>query len=86
MHEFDYSVPHFITSVRGMRIVVTPQIVTDVLHVPRVEFPNCPGCDRLKTMSKNELNLSVSVILIGVSISSLIIRALLKALDFLTCS
>ena len=55
MHGFDYSVPHFITSVRGMRIVVTPQIVVDVLRVLRVEFPNYLGYDRLKTVSKEEL-------------------------------
>ena len=55
MHGFDYSVPHFITSVRGMRIVVTPQIVVDVLRVLRAEFPNYLGYDRLKTVSKEEL-------------------------------
>ena len=38
-----------------MRIVVTPQIVADVLRVPRVEFPNYLGYDRLKTVSKEEL-------------------------------
>ena len=37
MHGFDYSVPLFVTRVRGTRIVVTPDIVSDVLHVPRVE-------------------------------------------------
>ena len=46
---------HFITSVQGTRIVVTPQIVADVLYVPRVEFLDYPGCDRLRTVSKDEL-------------------------------
>ena len=55
MHGFDFSIPHFITSVQGTRIVVTPQIVTDVLRVPKVEFPDYPGCDLLKTVSKEEL-------------------------------
>ena len=55
MHGFDLSVPHFITRVRGMRIAVTPQIVADVFHVPRVEFPNYPSCERLRTVSKDEL-------------------------------
>ena len=27
----------------------------DVLHVPRVEFPNYPSRERLKTVSKDEL-------------------------------
>ena len=55
MHGFNYSVPHFITSVRGTHIVVTLQIVADVLRVPRLKFPNYPSCDCLKTMSKDEL-------------------------------
>ena len=55
MHGFDYSVPHFITSVRGMLIVVTRQIIADVLRVPGVEFPDYLGCDRLTTVSKDEL-------------------------------
>ena len=55
MHGFDNSVPHFVTSVRGTRIVVTLQIVADVLRVPRVEFPDYPSCERLKTVSKDEL-------------------------------
>ena len=54
MHGFDYSVPLFVTRVRGTRIVVTPDIVSEVLRVPRVEHPDYPGCD-LKTMSKDEL-------------------------------
>ena len=55
MHGFDYSVPHFISRIRGTCIVITPQIVVNVLGVPRVEFPNYPGYDHLKTMSKDEL-------------------------------
>ena len=30
-------------------------IVSDVLHVPRVEHPKYPSCDRFKTVSKDEL-------------------------------
>ena len=55
MHGFDYSVPHFITRVQGTRIAVTPQIVMDVLYVPRVEFPDYLGCEHLRTVSKDEL-------------------------------
>ena len=55
MYGFDLSVPLFITCVRGMCIVVTSKIVSDVLRVLRVEHPNYPGCDRLKTVSKDEL-------------------------------
>ena len=55
MHGFYYSVPLFVTHVRGMHIVVTPNLISEVLHVPRVAYPNYLGCDRLKTMSKDEL-------------------------------
>ena len=55
MHGFNFSVPLFHTRVRGRHIAVTPQLVADVLHVPRVEFPDYPGCERLRTVSKDEL-------------------------------
>ena len=35
--------------------MVTPDIVSDVLRVPKVAHPDYPGCDRLKTVSKDEL-------------------------------
>ena len=56
MHEIDTSVPHFFTRVRGTCIVVTPNLICKVLHVPRVAHPNYPSCDRLRTMSKDELS------------------------------
>ena len=56
MHEFDYSVPHFVTCIRGTLIVVTLDIVFDVLHVPRVAHPDYPGYNRLRTVSKYELS------------------------------
>ena len=55
MHGFDFSVPHFITCIRGTRIAVTLQIVMDVLRVPRVEFPDYPSCEHLRNVSKDEL-------------------------------
>ena len=60
MHGFDFLVPHFFTHVQGTRIAVTPQLVANVLHVPRVEFPNYPGCERLRTVSKDELKFAFS--------------------------
>ena len=56
MHRFDYSVPHFITRIRGTRIVVTPDLLSEVLQVLKVVHPNYPDCDCLKTMSKDELS------------------------------
>ena len=55
MHGFDFSVPLFHTCVRGTHIVVTSELVSNVLRVPRVEFPNYLGCERLRTVSKDEL-------------------------------
>ena len=55
MHRPDSSVPLFHTRVRGTRICVTLQLVADVFHVLRVEHLDCPGCDRLRTVSKDEM-------------------------------
>ena len=55
MHEIDRSVPLFFTRVRGTCIPITPQLVADVLRVPRIEFPDYPSCERLRTVSKDEL-------------------------------
>ena len=55
MHGSDFSKPLFSTRVQGTRIVVTSQLVADVLHVPRVEHPDYPGCDRLRTVSKDKM-------------------------------
>ena len=55
MHGIDHSVPLFFTRIRGTCIPVTPQLVTDVLRVPRIEFPNYPSCERLRTVSRDKL-------------------------------
>ena len=55
MHGFDFSVPLFFTRIRGTCIVVTPQLVADVLHVPRVEHPDYPNYKCLQTMFKDEM-------------------------------
>ena len=55
MHGIDHLVPLFFTRVRGTPIPVTPQLFADVLQVLRIEFPNYPSCERLRTMSRDEL-------------------------------
>ena len=55
MHRIDRSLPLFFTRVRGTHIPITPQLVTDVLHVPRIEFPDYPSSERLRTASRDEL-------------------------------
>ena len=54
----DHSVPHFVSHVKGISIHVTLQLVADVLRVPRIEFPDYPSYERLRTMSKDELKLA----------------------------
>ena len=55
MHGIDCFVPHFVTRVRDISIPATPQLIANVLRVPRIEFPNYPSCERLRIMSKDEL-------------------------------
>ena len=55
MHGIDRLVPLFFTRIRGTRILITSQLVADVLRVPRIEFPDYPGCERLRTVSRDEL-------------------------------
>ena len=55
MHGLDSSVPLFHTRIWGMRIVVTLEFVSDVLRVPRVGHPDYPSCERLRTVSKDEM-------------------------------
>ena len=86
MHEvplfFTYPVPLFFTRVRGTRIPVTPQLVANVLRVPRIEFPDYPSCKRLRTMSRDGLCLLfVSALLLGVSVFLHHVDLLLKVLD-----
>ena len=55
MHRINTSIPHFFSHVRGRRIIVTPEIVSEVLHVPRVAHPDYLGCKHLRIVSKDEL-------------------------------
>ena len=55
MHGINCSVPLFFTLVRGTHISITPQLVADVLRVPRIEFPDYPSCKRLRTVSRDKL-------------------------------
>ena len=55
MHGIDRSIPLFFTRIRGTHIPVTPQLVVDVLRVLRIEFPDYPSYECLKTVSRDEL-------------------------------
>ena len=55
MHDFDSSVPRFITHVRDTCIVFTLELIFEVLHVPRVSHPDYLECPFMRTVSKDEL-------------------------------
>ena len=55
IHDIDTSVPQFVSTFRGTRIVVTPDLIFEVLHVLRVAHPNYPSCKRLQTVSRDDL-------------------------------
>ena len=55
MHGFNTSIPRFVTQVRGTPIVVTPDIISKILHVPWVSYPDYPTCPCLRIVSKEEL-------------------------------
>ena len=55
MHRIDRSVPLFFTRIRSTRIPITPQLVADVLQVPRIEFLDNSSCEHLSTVSRDEL-------------------------------
>ena len=55
MHGFDSLVPPFHTHVRGTRIMVTSELVSNVLRVPRVEHPDYLDYECLRTVSKDEM-------------------------------
>ena len=56
MHKINTLVPHFFSRLWGTRIVVTPETVSEVLHIPRVAHPDYPSCEHLRTVSKDELS------------------------------
>ena len=45
IHDICTSMPQFVSTFRGTRIVVTPDLISEVLHVPRVAHSNYPGCE-----------------------------------------
>ena len=47
IHGIDTSVPCFAMTFRGTCIVVTPDLISEVLHVSRVAHPDYLGCQHL---------------------------------------
>ena len=54
MHNIDTSVPQFVTTFRGTRILVTLDLIFEILHVSRVAHLDYPGCQHLRTVSKDK--------------------------------
>ena len=44
MHNIDTFVPQFVTTFRGTRILVTLDLIFEILHVSRVAHLDYPGC------------------------------------------
>ena len=55
IHGFNYFIPQFSTRAWGIRMVVTLNIVSEVLHIPRIVHLDYPGSECLRIMSKDEL-------------------------------
>ena len=55
IHGIDTSVPRFSMTFWGTRIVVTPDLISEVLHILRVAHPDYLGYDCLRTVSRDEL-------------------------------
>ena len=55
IHDIDTFVPRFATTFRGTRIIVTLDLISEILHVPRVAHPDYFGCEHLETVSRDKL-------------------------------
>ena len=55
MHGNNTSIPQFTSVLQGTHIVVTPDLVSKILHIPRVAHPDYPNCQRLRIVSKDKL-------------------------------
>ena len=55
MHTINISVPEFATTFRGTHIVVTLDLIFEVLHVPRVVHPDYPSYQRLRIVFRDKL-------------------------------
>ena len=55
IHDIDTAVPQFVTTFRGTRIVVTLDLISEVLHVPRIAHPDYLDCVHLWIVFRDEL-------------------------------
>ena len=55
IHGINTFIPQFVTKFRGIHIVVTPDLISELLHVPWVAHPNYPGYESFQIVSRDEL-------------------------------
>ena len=55
IHAIDTSVPQFIMVFCSARIIVTPDFISEVLRVPKVDLPYDPSHPHLSSISRDEL-------------------------------
>ena len=55
MHAIDTSVPRFTIVFCGTCIVVTLELIFEILRIPRVDHVDYPSCERLSSISRDEL-------------------------------
>ena len=55
MHAIDTSVPRFTTIFRGAHIVITLELLSEVLRVPRMDRPDYSNHRHLSSISRDEL-------------------------------
>ena len=55
MHAIDTFVPQFAMTFRGTHIVVTPDLIPEVLHVSKVAHPDYPSYKHLRMVFRDEL-------------------------------
>ena len=59
MHAINNSVPRFTMVFWGKRIIVTPELIFEVLCVPRVDCPDYPSHHRFSSISRDEFALLI---------------------------
>ena len=54
MHGFDTSIPQFVRCIQGTCISVTPDIVSEILHVLSISHLDYPSCPHLRIVFKDK--------------------------------
>ena len=55
MHTIDTSVPQFTTIFRGACIIVTSELISKILCIPKVDYSDYPSHEHLSSISRDKL-------------------------------